>query len=90
MDLYFLANVGHYVTAVFDFVTDENNDFGLRNGFVILGNLDVSPFFVTIGHHRRLSLGHMEEVVLGVMGSLLISWLQIQYQMWHLIIKLIL
>ncbi|QIW09271.1 DUF3573 domain-containing protein [Francisella sp. LA112445] len=57
MDLYFLANVGHYVTAVFDFVTDENNDFGLRNGFVILGNLDVSPFFVTIGHHRRLSFG---------------------------------
>ncbi|MED7789115.1 DUF3573 domain-containing protein [Francisella sp. 19X1-34] len=57
LDLYFLANVGHYVTAVFDFVTDEDSNFGLRNGFVIIGNLDTSPFFMTIGRHRRLSFG---------------------------------
>lgn len=44
VDLYFLANVGEYMTAVFDFLTDDNSDFGLRNGFVILGNLDTSPF----------------------------------------------
>ncbi|ORU23348.1 hypothetical protein ACC87_02235 [Francisella tularensis subsp. holarctica] len=57
VDLYFLANVGEYMTAVFDFLTDDNSDFGLRNGFVILGNLDTSPFFVTVGKNRRISVG---------------------------------
>ena len=42
--LYFLSNLGHYVTDQFDFDTDETGDFGLGNTFVIFGNLDTSPF----------------------------------------------
>ncbi|MDE4974132.1 DUF3573 domain-containing protein, partial [Francisella tularensis] len=56
VDLYFLATVGEYMTAVFDFLTDDNSDFGLRNGVVILGHLDTSPFFVTVGKNRRISV----------------------------------
>lgn len=54
--LYFLANVGHYVTAQFDISTSELNNFGLGNAFVIFGNLDTSPLFVTAGR-SRLSVG---------------------------------
>ena len=46
--LYFLSNVGHYVTAQFDFDTNETGDFVLGNAFVMFGNLDTSPFFVTV------------------------------------------
>ena len=48
-NLYFLANIGHYVTAQFDFDTDQSGEFGLGNAFVIFGNLDASPFFVSAG-----------------------------------------
>ncbi|AJI57249.1 hypothetical protein LA02_594 [Francisella philomiragia] len=54
--LYFLSNLGHYVTAQFDFDTDETGGFGLGNAFVIFGNLDTSPFFVTAGRNK-LSVG---------------------------------
>ena len=54
--LYFLSNVGHYVTAQFDFDTDETGAFGLGNAFVMFGNLDTSPFFVTAGR-SKLSVG---------------------------------
>ncbi|MED7787509.1 DUF3573 domain-containing protein [Francisella sp. 19X1-34] len=54
--LYFLANVGHYVTLQFDFDTDETGNFGLGNAFAIFGNLDTSPFFVTVGRNK-LSVG---------------------------------
>nr|WP_234393692.1 DUF3573 domain-containing protein [Francisella noatunensis] len=54
--LYFLANVGHYVTAQFDISTSELNNFGLGNAFVIFGNLDTSPLFVTAGR-SKLSVG---------------------------------
>ncbi|WP_150463454.1 DUF3573 domain-containing protein [Francisella sp. XLW-1] len=54
--LYFLSNLGHYVTAQFDFDTDETGGFGLGNAFVIFGNLDTSPFFVTAGR-SKLSVG---------------------------------
>lgn len=54
--LYFLSNLGHYVTAQFDFDTDETGGFGLGNAFVIFGNLDASPFFVTAGRNK-LSVG---------------------------------
>ncbi|GMN89243.1 LbtU family siderophore porin [Francisella sciaenopsi] len=55
-NLYFLSNIGHYVTAQFDFDTDESGNFGLGNAFVIFGNLDASPFFVTVGK-SYLSVG---------------------------------
>lgn len=55
-NLYFLSNLGHYVTAQFDFDTDESGSFGLGNAFVIFGNLDTSPFFVTAGR-SKLSVG---------------------------------
>ncbi|WP_407877332.1 DUF3573 domain-containing protein [Francisella sciaenopsi] len=51
-NLYFLSNLGHYVTAQFDFDTDESGSFGLGNAFVIFGNLDTSPFFVTAGRNK--------------------------------------
>lgn len=54
--LYFLSNLGHYVTAQFDFDTDETGSFGLGNAFVIFGNLDTSPFFLTVGR-SKLSVG---------------------------------
>ncbi|BCD91512.1 membrane protein [Francisella halioticida] len=51
--LYFLANIGHYVTAQFDFdATEGDNSFSLGNAFLIFGNLDTSPFFVTAGRNR--------------------------------------
>ncbi|APD50015.1 DUF3573 domain-containing protein [Francisella hispaniensis] len=55
-NLYFLSNLGHYVTAQFDFDTDESGSFSLGNAFVIFGNLDTSPFFVTAGRNR-ISVG---------------------------------
>lgn len=55
-NLYFLSNLGHYVTAQFDFDTDETGEFGLGNAFVMFGNLDTSPFFVTAGRNK-LSVG---------------------------------
>ncbi|ASG68605.1 hypothetical protein CDV26_09555 [Francisella halioticida] len=54
--LFFLSNLGHYVTAQFDFDTDESGTFSLGNAFVIFGNLDTSPFFVTAGR-SKLSVG---------------------------------
>jgi hypothetical protein len=55
-NLYFLSNLGHYVTAQFDFDTDQTGSFGLGNAFVMFGNLDTSPFFVTAGRNK-LSVG---------------------------------
>ncbi|WP_150466667.1 DUF3573 domain-containing protein [Francisella sp. SYW-9] len=54
--LYFLANVGHYVTMQFDFDTDETGNFSVGNALAIFGNLDTSPFFVTVGRNK-LSVG---------------------------------
>ena len=54
--LYFLSNIGHYVTAQFDFDTDETGDFSIGNAFAMFGNLDTSPFFVTVGRND-LSVG---------------------------------
>lgn len=54
--LYFVSNVGHYVTAQIDFDTDETGGFGVGNAFVMFGNLDTSPFFVTAGK-SKLSVG---------------------------------
>ncbi|MDE5024896.1 DUF3573 domain-containing protein, partial [Francisella tularensis subsp. holarctica] len=44
--LYFLSNLGHYVTAQFDFYTNESGSFSLCNACVIYGKLDISPFLV--------------------------------------------
>ncbi|OEZ33636.1 hypothetical protein AS144_04030 [Francisella endosymbiont of Amblyomma maculatum] len=55
-NLYFLSNLGHYVTAQFDFDTNESGQFSLGNAFVIFGNLDTSSFFVTAGRNK-LSVG---------------------------------
>jgi hypothetical protein len=54
--LYFLSNIGHYVTAQFDISSSELNNFGLGNAFVIFGNLDTSPLFLTAGR-SKLSVG---------------------------------
>ena len=47
--LYFLANLGHYVTAQFDIDGDQGGNFGIGDAFVVFGNLDTSPWFVTVG-----------------------------------------
>ncbi|ORU76845.1 DUF3573 domain-containing protein, partial [Francisella tularensis] len=47
---------GHYVTAEIEFNTTELNNFSLGNAFVIFGNLDTSPFFLTAGRNK-LSVG---------------------------------
>ena len=44
------------MTAQFDFDTNETGDFVLGNAFVMFGNLDTSPFFVTVGR-SKLSVG---------------------------------
>jgi hypothetical protein len=54
--LYFLSNLGHYVTAQFDFIANERDDFFLGNAYAIFGNLDTTPFFVTAGR-SPLSVG---------------------------------
>ncbi|APC97742.1 DUF3573 domain-containing protein [Francisella frigiditurris] len=54
--LYFLSNLGHYVTAQFDFDADETGNFHVGNAFVIFGNLDTSNWFVTAGKNK-LSVG---------------------------------
>ncbi|MBK2356034.1 DUF3573 domain-containing protein [Francisella hispaniensis] len=54
--LYFLANLGHYVTANLDFVANQNNNYDLQDAFVIFGNLDTTPIFVSVGKYRP-SLG---------------------------------
>ncbi|QHV77702.1 DUF3573 domain-containing protein [Francisella tularensis] len=51
-NLYFLSNLGHYVTAQFDFDTNESGSFSLGNAFVIFGNLDTTPVFVSVGKYR--------------------------------------
>ncbi|ADA78599.1 hypothetical protein DR79_637 [Francisella tularensis] len=50
--LYFLANLGHYVTANLDFVANQNNNYDLQDAFVIFGNLDTTPVFVSVGKYR--------------------------------------
>ena len=40
------------MTAQFDFDTNETGDFVLGNAFVMFGNLDTSPFFVTVGRSK--------------------------------------
>nr|WP_322786325.1 DUF3573 domain-containing protein [Allofrancisella guangzhouensis] len=54
--LYFLANIGHYVTANLDFSASQNNNYDIQDAFVTIGNLDTSPFFLSIGKYR-VSLG---------------------------------
>ncbi|MDE5003019.1 DUF3573 domain-containing protein, partial [Francisella tularensis] len=51
--LYFLSYLGNYVTAHFDFYTNESGSFILGNAFVIFGNLYISPFFVTAGRNKQ-------------------------------------
>ncbi|EDZ90485.1 DUF3573 domain-containing protein [Francisella tularensis] len=47
--LFFLANMGNYITAAYDVSTSELNDFNIGDAFVIIGNMDVSPYFITVG-----------------------------------------
>ncbi|MGQ4006076.1 DUF3573 domain-containing protein [Francisellaceae bacterium CB300] len=47
--LYFVSNLGSYVTAAYDVNTSELQDFFIGNAFVTLGNLTESPFFITAG-----------------------------------------
>ncbi|APC96869.1 DUF3573 domain-containing protein [Francisella frigiditurris] len=54
--LYFVSNISHFVTAEFDFTTSESADLGLQDALVIFGNLDSSPWFVTVGKYR-ISVG---------------------------------
>lgn len=50
--LYFLSNLGHYVTASLDFNADQNDNYSLQDAFVIFGNLDTTPVFVSVGKYR--------------------------------------
>ena len=54
--LYFISNIGHYTTAEFDFTTSGQNIFNVQDSFVMFGNLDSTPWFVTVGKYR-LSTG---------------------------------
>lgn len=47
-----MANLGHYVTANLDFVANQNNNYDLQDAFVIFGNLDTTPVFVSVGKYR--------------------------------------
>lgn len=47
--LYFVSNVGSYLIAEIDVNTSEQNIFSIGNAFVIMGNLTMSPFFITAG-----------------------------------------
>lgn len=62
-NLYFVSNLGHYVTAQFDFSTTELNNFSLGNALVIIGNLDTSPFSLQLAKinyllERLVVVGH--------------------------------
>jgi len=50
--LYFVSNLGDYVTAEYDVSTSQANQFFIGNAFVIFGNITASPFFVTVGRNR--------------------------------------
>ncbi|MDE4988661.1 DUF3573 domain-containing protein, partial [Francisella tularensis] len=50
--LYFLANLGHYVTENLDFFANQNNNYYLQDAFVIFGNLYTKPVFVSVGKYR--------------------------------------
>ncbi|MDE4940392.1 DUF3573 domain-containing protein, partial [Francisella tularensis subsp. holarctica] len=41
--LFFLANMGNYITAAYDVSNSELNNFIFGDAFVIIGNMDVSP-----------------------------------------------
>lgn len=56
--LFFVSNLGDYVTAEYDVSTDQNQDFFIGNAFVIFGNMSVSPFFVTAGR-STLSIANL-------------------------------
>lgn len=47
--LYFVSNVGSYLIAEIDVNTSEQNIFSIGNAFIIMGNLTMSPFFITAG-----------------------------------------
>lgn len=82
-NLYFLSNLGHYVTAQFDFDTDGSGNFDLGNAFVIFGNLDTSPFFVTAGR-SKLSVGTYGGVT-GFLGPSNVTNVSVNYkdQVWN-------
>ena len=50
--LYFISNLGDYVTASYDVSTSEQSEFFIGNAFVIFGNMTASPFFVTAGRSQ--------------------------------------
>jgi hypothetical protein len=47
--LYFVSNLGDYVTAEYDVSTTQLSQFFIGNVFVIFGDITASPFFVTAG-----------------------------------------
>ncbi|MDE4988596.1 DUF3573 domain-containing protein, partial [Francisella tularensis] len=51
-NLYYLSNLGHYVTAQFDFDTKESGSLRLCNAFVIFVKLYISQIFVTAGRNK--------------------------------------
>ena len=50
--LFFVSNLGEYVTAEYDVSTSELEQFFIGNAFVIFGNMAASPFFVTAGRSK--------------------------------------
>jgi hypothetical protein len=49
--LYFVSNLGDYVTAEYDVSTSQTEEFFIGNAFVMFGNMTESPFFVTAGRN---------------------------------------
>jgi len=47
--LFFVSNIGHYVTTEFQFEGNQDGDFNIGRAFVIFGNTDYSNWFVTAG-----------------------------------------
>ncbi|MED7819968.1 MULTISPECIES: DUF3573 domain-containing protein [unclassified Francisella] len=47
--LFFVSNVGEFVTAAYDVSTSETGQFFIGDAFAIFGNMSMSPFFVTAG-----------------------------------------
>ncbi len=50
--LYLMSNLGHYVQGFMTFQGQQSQDVHILEGFVNIGNLQESPFFMTFGKTR--------------------------------------
>ena len=50
--VYFMANLGHYTTALIDIEVWQLDAPSIGDAFVTFGNIDTSPWFVSVGQYR--------------------------------------